>query len=70
MPSEQTPNDDPFRAHELLVAYQRSKDFGRTGYLTSQVVALIVLDYLSPVSQNGGKADPGKSEYFTGKTDP
>lgn len=53
MPPGQEPDDDPLRAHEMLVAYQRSKNFGQTGYLTSQVVALIILDYLSPVSQNG-----------------
>jgi len=53
MPDDETPDDDPFRAHELLIHYQRSKDFGQTGYLTSQVVALIILDYLSPISQNG-----------------
>ena len=50
---EHAPDDDPLRAQELLVRYQESKDFGQTGYLTSQVVALIILDYLSPVSQNG-----------------
>ena len=53
MPAGESPDDDPARAHELLVRYQESKDFGQTGYLTSQVVALIILDYLSPVSQNG-----------------
>lgn len=53
MPAGQEPDDDPLRAHELLVAYQQSKNFGQTGYLTSQVIALIILDYLSPVSQNG-----------------
>ena len=53
MAAGEIPDDDPLTAHELLVRYQQSKDFGQTGYLTSQVVALIILDYLSPVSQNG-----------------
>lgn len=53
MPADETPDDDPVRAHEMLVRYQRSKNFGQTGYLTAQVVALIILDYLSPISQNG-----------------
>jgi hypothetical protein len=55
MPAGQSPDDDPERAHRLLVAYQKSKRFGQTGYLTSQVVALIILDYLSPVSQHNGR---------------
>ena len=70
MPSGQTPDDDPFRAHELLIAYQQSKNFGRTGYLTSQVLALIILDYLSPVSQNGGKPYSSTSSPSGRKTDP
>jgi len=53
MPADEAPDDDPIRAHEMLVSYQRSKNFGQTGYLTAQVVALIILDYLSPISQNG-----------------
>jgi hypothetical protein len=53
MPADEAPGDDPFRANELLILYQQSKNFGQTGHLTSQVVALIILDYLSPISQNG-----------------
>ncbi|MCP4387480.1 MAG: hypothetical protein GY802_04230 [Gammaproteobacteria bacterium] len=53
MPNDEMPNDDPFETNELMIRYQESKDFGQTGYLTSQVVALIILDYLSPISQNG-----------------
>ena len=64
MPDDETPGDDPFRAHELLIRYQQSKNFGQTGYLTSQVVALIILDYLSPISQNG--SDQG-NDYGNGQ---
>jgi len=53
MPDDKTPGDDPFRANELLIRYQEPKNFGQTDYLTSQVVVLIILDYLSPISQNG-----------------
>ena len=53
MPGAEMPNDDPFEANDLMIRYQRSKAFGQTGYLTSQVVALLILDYLSPISQNG-----------------
>lgn len=53
MPNDEMPNDDPFETNELMIRYQASKNFGQTGYLTSQVVALIILDYLSPISQNG-----------------
>lgn len=53
MPDDEEPDDDPFRANELLIRYQQSRNFGQTGYLTSQVVALIILDYLSPISQHG-----------------
>ncbi len=53
MPNDEMPNDDPFETNELMIRYQESKDFGQTGYLTSQVIALIILDYLSPISQNG-----------------
>jgi hypothetical protein len=53
MPDAEMPNDDPFEANDLMIRYQRSKGFGQRGYLTSQVVALIILDYLSPISQNG-----------------
>jgi len=70
MPAGQEPDDDPLKANELLIAYQQSKNFGQTGYLTSQVVALIILDYLSPVSQNGGdRSRPPKSTGVF-KTDP
>ena len=61
MPAGQAPDEDPLRAHELLVAYQQSKNFGQTGYLTSQVIALIILDYLSPISQNGAGNGAGDS---------
>lgn len=53
MAADEEPDDDPDKAHRLLVRYQQSKNFGQTGYLTSQVVALIILDYLTPLSQNG-----------------
>jgi len=66
MPADEAPDDDPFRANELLIRYQQSKDFGQIGYLTSQVVALIILDYLSPISQNGN--DKGNdSDYGNGQ---
>lgn len=70
MPAGQEPDDDPFKANELLIAYQRSKNFGKTGYLTSQVIALIILDYLSPVSQNGGESRPQPKSNSVFKTDP
>ena len=53
MSDDEMPNDDPFEANELMIRYQESKGFGQTGYLTPQVVAFIIQDYLSPVSQNG-----------------
>jgi len=58
MTADQKPDDDPGKALQLLVAYQESKNFGKTGFLTSQVVALIILDYLSPVSSNGNSSEP------------
>jgi len=39
-------NDSPQKAYELLVLYQESKDFSETGFLTSQVIAMIIKDYL------------------------
>ena len=51
--ANEAPNDDPFEANDLLIRYQASRNFGQTGYLTGQVVALVILDYLSPISQNG-----------------
>ncbi|MDH3387935.1 MAG: hypothetical protein OEN02_08505, partial [Gammaproteobacteria bacterium] len=63
MPDDEQPGDDPGRALRLLVDYQRAKNFGTTGFLTSQVVALIILDYLSPVSSNGsGYANSSNTE--------
>ncbi|MDH3221832.1 MAG: hypothetical protein OEO19_20045 [Gammaproteobacteria bacterium] len=63
MPDDEQPNDDPGRALGLLVDYQRAKNFGTTGFLTSQVVALIILDYLSPFSSNrSGYANSENSE--------
>lgn len=53
MPDDEMPNDDPFEANELMIRYQLSKNFGQTGYLTNQVVAFIIQDHLSPVSNNG-----------------
>ncbi len=55
MPDDEAPNDDPFEANDLMIRYQESKNFGQTGYLTSQVVALIILDHLLPVAQNGNQ---------------
>jgi len=42
------PNDDPLLAHDILLRYQADKQFTEIGFLTPQVVAFIVLDYLSP----------------------
>ena len=48
MPELGIPNDDPMLAHEILVRFQEENNFKEVGFLTSQVVAFIVLDYLSP----------------------
>lgn len=52
MPELEIPNDDPLLAHDILVRYQRSKDFKEVGFLTHQTVAFIVQDYLT--SANAG----------------
>jgi len=40
------PNDDPSKSRQLLIAYQESKGFTETGFLTSEVIAFIIRDYL------------------------
>lgn len=46
MEATDTPNDDPSKSHQLLIAYQQSKGFTETGFLTSEVIAFIIRDYL------------------------
>jgi uncharacterized coiled-coil protein SlyX len=48
MEAENLPNDDPSVSHEILVRYQKKKRFKEIGFLTPQVVAFIIQDYLSP----------------------
>ncbi|AJQ92755.1 hypothetical protein [Gynuella sunshinyii] len=49
MDANMLPDDDPVRSYELLVAYQKKKRFSELGYLTSEVVAFIIQDYLAVV---------------------
>ena len=49
MPSLEIPNDDPMLAHDILVRYQTEKKFKEVGFLTPQVVAFIIQDYLGPL---------------------
>jgi chromosome segregation ATPase len=53
MPSLEIPNDDPMLAHEILVRYQKEKKFKEVGFLTPQVVAFIIQDYLGPLRGDG-----------------
>ncbi|MFQ3229009.1 hypothetical protein [Reinekea sp.] len=48
METANLPNDDPMTTHDILVRYQKSKRFKEIGFLTPQVVAFIIQDYLSP----------------------
>ncbi|MBU2863885.1 hypothetical protein KO489_08550 [Reinekea forsetii] len=48
MEANELPNDDPMTAHAILERYQKKKRFKEVGFLTPQVVAFIVQDYLSP----------------------
>ena len=48
MTTSNLPNDDPMVTHEILVRYQKKKRFKEIGFLTPQVVAFIIQDYLSP----------------------
>jgi hypothetical protein len=43
------PNDDPLLTHSILVRYQTEKKFAELGFLTPQVVAFIIHDYLGPL---------------------
>ena len=53
MNDDESPDDDPARAHNLLIDYQLAKNFGETGFLTAETIAFIIRDYLAPVSLNG-----------------
>jgi hypothetical protein len=48
METADLPNDDPMTAHHILERYQKMKRFKEIGFLTPQVVAFIIQDYLSP----------------------
>ena len=54
METTDTPNDDPAKARELLIAYQQSKNFKVTGFLTSEVIAFIIRDYLKQSTAHFG----------------
>ena len=56
MHQDELPNDDPEVAHHLLIEYQTAKNFGEVGFLTSEVIAFIIRDYLSPL-RNGNSVD-------------
>ncbi len=47
MSQNEVVNDDPEKTYHLLVAYQKSKNFTETGFLTSEVIAFIIKDYLT-----------------------
>jgi hypothetical protein len=47
MSQQEVPNNDPEVAYQLLVRYQNEKKFYKVGFLTSEVIALIIRDYLS-----------------------
>lgn len=52
MKHDELPNDNPLKAHELLVAYQKNKGFKQTGFLTTEVISMMIKDYLNQ-SSNG-----------------
>jgi hypothetical protein len=47
MSHQEVPNNDPEVAYQLLVRYQNEKNFYKVGFLTSEVIAFIIRDYLS-----------------------
>lgn len=47
MSQQEIPNNDPEVAYQLLVRYQNEKKFYEVGFLTSEVIAFIIRDYLS-----------------------
>ena len=47
MSQQEVPNNDPEVAYQLLVRYQNERKFYKVGFLTSDVIALIIRDYLS-----------------------
>lgn len=46
MPALEIPNDDPLLTHQIMVRYQQAKEFKEIGFLTPQVIAFIIQDYL------------------------
>ena len=47
MGQQEVPNNDPEVAYQLLVRYQNEKKFYEVGFLTSEVIAFVIRDYLS-----------------------